>query len=146
MAAAASTGPSGDLASQVLLILSKKDPVLSVEAFPDSNFAELRSALARLASRSMIAYEQLEREEAVLESEGEQIAEHGSHEARVFEALSKALGGLTVAELEKAVGDKNVAKIGQSRAFKEKWISRTKDGKFVASVCAMGLHLLLCAS
>ncbi|KAH8676302.1 phenylalanyl-tRNA synthetase-like protein alpha chain [Xylariales sp. PMI_506] len=123
-----------DLTSQVLAALSQNDPILSTDAFPAVQFADLKAALDRLSSRSMVEYQQLEREEILLESEGQQIAENGSHEARVFEALSKAMGGLTVAELEKAVGDKNVTKLGQGKAFKEKWISKTKDGKFTAAV------------
>jgi len=43
--------------------------------------------------------------------------------------------GLTVQELEKAIGDKNVTKLGQGKAFREKWISKSKDGKLVATVC-----------
>lgn len=82
----------------------------------------------------MITYETIEREEAILEAEAEQIAAHGSHEARVFEALRKAMDGLTVQELEAAIGDKNVTKLGQGKAFREKWISKSKDGKLVATV------------
>ena len=82
----------------------------------------------------MINYDTIEREEALLEPEGEQIATNGSHEARVFEALRQAIEGLTVQELEKTIGDKTVVKLGQSKAFKEKWILRTKDGKFKTAV------------
>jgi phenylalanyl-tRNA synthetase alpha chain len=123
-----------DLAPQILLALSKDDPILSTDAFPNEKFVDLKAALDKLSSRSMVEYKQLEREEAILEAEGQQIAENGSHEARVFEALSKAVDGLTIADLEKAVGDKNVTKLGQGKAFKEKWISKSKDGKLVASV------------
>ena len=69
-----------------------------------------------------------------LENEGQEIAANGSHEARVFEALRQAMNGLTVAELEATVGDKNVAKVGQGKAFKSKWIAKGKDGRLVASV------------
>ncbi|CCF32679.1 tRNA synthetase class II core domain-containing protein [Colletotrichum higginsianum] len=131
--ATASNGPSGDLTSQILLALSKKDPILSAEHFPEFQFVDIKAALDRLASRSMVIYESIDREEAVLEAEGKQIAEHGSHEARVFEAVRKALEGLTVQELEAAVGDKNVTKVGQGKAFKEKWIKKGSDGKLVAS-------------
>lgn len=126
--------PGGDLALAVLQALSKKDPIVSSEEFPGVGFVEMKSALDRLRSRDMIAYEQMERDEAVLEPEGEQIAEHGSHEARVFEALRQAVDGLSIAELEKAIGDKTVTKLGQGKAFKEKWIAKGKDGKLVASV------------
>lgn len=50
-----------------------------------------------------------------------------SHEARVFEALRQAVDGLAMHELEEAMdGDKNATKVGQSQAFKSKWIIRTK--------------------
>jgi phenylalanyl-tRNA synthetase alpha chain len=128
---------SGDLASDILAALSRQDPLSSNDAFPQATFTDLKAALDRLGSRSMVTYKQIDREEALLEPEGKLIAENGSHEARVFEVLRKAVEGLSVADIEKAIGDKNVAKVGQGKAFKEKWISRSKDGKFVASVCTL---------
>ncbi|KAL2889408.1 phenylalanyl-trna synthetase alpha chain [Ceratocystis lukuohia] len=124
---------NADLASIVLQKLDKVSPILSTEAFPSVPFTEVKSALDRLASREMVAYKTLESEEAVLEAEGEQIAAHGSHEARVFSALRQAMEGLTVQELEKVIGDKTVTKVGQGKAFKEKWITKAKDGKLVAT-------------
>jgi len=141
---AVTDAPPRDLALQLLKALSETDgPLLSAEAFPNSTFTEVKAALDRLASREMVQYEPLERDEAILEPEGEQIAAHGSHEARVFEALRQALDGLTVQELEKAIGDKNVTKVGQGKAFKEKWISKTKDGKLKATVRLSFLSKLL---
>lgn len=122
----ATAAPVGDLATQILHALDDKSPLLSSEAFPTTPFAEIKGALDRLASREMVRYETIDREEALLEPEGEQIAANGSHEARVFEALRTAVEGLTLQELEKAIGDKNVVKIGQGRAFRDKWISKTQ--------------------
>ncbi|KAI3337886.1 phenylalanyl-tRNA synthetase alpha chain [Ustulina deusta] len=122
----------GDLPSQILHALDKTAPLLSSEAFPASNFADLKAALDRLASRRMVEYATTQREEVHLEPEGELIAAHGSHEARVFEALRTAVDGLTVQELEKTIGDKNISKLGQGKAFKDKWITKTKDGKLKA--------------
>jgi len=124
----------GDLTSQILHALDKQDPILSADAFPSQKSADVKSALDRLASRYMVTYETIDREEAVLESEGQDIVANGSHEARVFDALKQAMEGLTMGELEKAVGDKNTVKIGQMRAFKSKWIAKGKEGRFVASV------------
>lgn len=124
----------GDLPSKILQALSVNDPILSSEAFPTLKSAEVKGALDRLASRSMVTYDTIDREEALLEAEGLEIAANGSHEARVFEALRQAMDGLTVRELEAAVGDKNVAKVGQGKAFKSKWIAKGKDGRLVASV------------
>ncbi|TRX96473.1 hypothetical protein FHL15_002745 [Xylaria flabelliformis] len=121
-----------DLASQLLHALDKEAPLLSAESFPDSNYTDLKAALDRLASRSMVQYEAIQREEVYLEAEGELIATHGSHEARVFEALRAAVDGLTIQELEKTIGDKNISKLGQGKAFRDKWITKTKDGKLKA--------------
>ncbi|KAF5693833.1 phenylalanyl-tRNA synthetase alpha chain [Fusarium denticulatum] len=128
-----SSAPSGDLTSQILQALSEKSPLLSSEAFPTIAFQDIKAALDRLASRSMITYETIDKEEAILEPEAEQIAEHGSHEARVFEALRNAVEGLSIQDLEKAIGDKTVTKVGQGKAFKEKWIKKSADGKLVAT-------------
>ncbi|KAI0156874.1 phenylalanyl-tRNA synthetase alpha chain [Xylariaceae sp. FL1272] len=129
---AAPAGEGSDVASQILQALDKSSPLISNEAFPSLDFISLKAALDRLASRRMVEYETLQREEAYLEPEGEQIASHGSHEARVFEALRSAVEGLTIQDLEKTIGDKNISKLGQGNAFKNKWISKTKDGKLKA--------------
>ncbi|KAB8302269.1 hypothetical protein EYC80_005710 [Monilinia laxa] len=126
-------GSQGDLTSEILQALSQQDNILSSDAFPTQKSTDVKSALDRLGSRSMITYETIDREEAILEAEGEEIAANGSHEARVFEALRKAVDGLTISELEAAVGDKNVVKVGQGKAFKSKWIAKGKEGKLVAS-------------
>ncbi len=141
--AAVQDGQHGDLTSQVLYALGKHEPILSAEAFPSIKSLDVKSALDRLASRSMITYETIDREEPVLEAEGQEIVAHGSHEARVFEALHKAMEGLTMAELEKTVGDKNTVKVGQMRAFKSKWIAKGKEGRFVAAVRSSRLHKIL---
>ncbi|KAG7290689.1 hypothetical protein NEMBOFW57_000692 [Staphylotrichum longicolle] len=131
--APASSNPTGDLTTVVLQALSKSDPISSTETFADVPFESLKAALDRLASRSMVTYEQVEREEAFLEPEAEIIVSHGSHEARVFEAVRQALDGLSIQDLESKIGDKTVTKLGQGKAFKEKWIK--KDGaKLVALV------------
>ena len=61
---------------------------------------------------------------------------------RVFEALRQALDGLTIPELDAAVGDKTVSKLGQGKAFRSKWIAKGKDGKLVATVGSTSLGCL----
>lgn len=63
-----------------------------------------------------------------LSTEGAELAEQGSHEARVWTALPlKGEGnGLSIPELKAAVGDES-AKIGQGRAFKNGWIGKEGD-------------------
>jgi hypothetical protein len=128
-------GQHGDLTSKILHALDPQESLLSAEAFPTVKSADIKSALDRLGSRSMVTYETIDREEPVLQAEGQDITANGSHEARVFEALQNAMEGLTMAELEKAVGDKNIVKVGQMRAFGSGWIKRGKEGRFVAAVC-----------
>lgn len=123
-----------DLTSEVLKALSGVDSILSAEAFPNVPSTEVKAALDRLGSRSMITYETIDREEALLEPEAQEITAKGSHEARVFEALRQAVEGLTIPDLEKAVGDKNAVKVGQGKAFKSKWIAKGKEGRLVATV------------
>ncbi|KUI54325.1 Phenylalanine--tRNA ligase alpha subunit [Cytospora mali] len=128
-------GANGDLAVQILKALDESTtlPLLSGSAFPASSFAELKAALDKLASREMVRFDTIEKEVVALEPEGEFIVANGSHEARVFKAVQAAgEAGLTVQELEKAIGDKNTAKVGQGRAFKDKWIAKTTDGKLKA--------------
>ncbi|GAW19365.1 hypothetical protein ANO14919_088510 [Xylariales sp. No.14919] len=123
----------GELTSRILDALDKAEPpLLSTETFPTYDSNDVKAALDRLASRLMVEYETTQREEVHLEPEGELIAAHGSHEARVFEALRAAVDGLTIQELEKTIGDKTISKLGQGKAFKEKWITKTKDGKLAA--------------
>jgi phenylalanyl-tRNA synthetase alpha chain len=148
MAPAASTS-AVDLTSEILHALSDKDPVLSAETFPQVPFGSIKAALDRLASRSMVTYEQVEREEATLEPEAEVIVSHGSHEARVFEAVREALDGLSIQDLESKVGDKTVTKVGQGKAFKEKWIK--KDGNrlvalvsYSEALCSASFALIAC--
>jgi phenylalanyl-tRNA synthetase alpha chain len=63
-----------------------------------------------------------------LSAEGDQLAEQGSHEARVWNALPMKgeSRGLTIPQLKAAVGDES-AKIGQGRAFKNGWIGKEGD-------------------
>lgn len=124
---------TGDFTSEILQALSSSDEILSTEKFPNVPFESIKAALDRLASRSMVTYQQVEREEAFLEPEAETIVQYGSHEARVFEAVHKALGGLSIQDLEKEIGDKTVTKLGQGKAFREKWIKKD-DNKLIALV------------
>lgn len=121
-------GADGDVAVQILKALDQtpNEPLLSAKAFPASTFTELKAALDKLASREMVRFDTIEKEVVALEEEAEGIVANGSHEVRVFKALQAAgEAGLTVQELEQAIGDKNITKVGQGRAFKDKWIAKT---------------------
>ena len=113
---------ASDLTAPVLEALSASDaPILSNEAFPSTPSLNVKSALDRLGSREMIKYETKEKEVLALTPEGQEIATNGSHEAKVFDAVLKALDGLKIADLPGIVGEKN-AKIAQGNAMKRKWV------------------------
>ena len=67
---AANNGPSGDLTRDILFALDKESPLQSTVAFPKAKFVDLKAALDRLSSRSMVTYKQQEREEARVEGPG----------------------------------------------------------------------------
>ncbi|KAF5344093.1 hypothetical protein D9758_008818 [Tetrapyrgos nigripes] len=76
-------------------------------------------ALNSLLSRDMVKYESHDIFSYALTPEGTQIAQEGSHEARVWAALPAKGQGLLWRES---------AKIGQGNAFKRGWISKEGDG------------------
>lgn len=125
---------TGDLPNDILQALSTNDHILSSDAFPKQSSTDLQAALLSLASKEMITYDTINRDEWTLLPEAEGIAQNGSHEARIFDALSKAVDGLSLADLEAAVGDKNVVKFGQGKGRKAGWIGNGKDGRLVAKV------------
>ncbi|MCJ1402057.1 Phenylalanyl-tRNA synthetase, beta subunit, cytoplasmic [Xylographa trunciseda] len=116
-----------DLPMQVLDALAQgTGPILTAEIFPSESFTTIKSALDRLGSREMVLYKTIERDEAILTAEAQGIVEHGSHEAKVFEAVRSAVEGLKVSDLPGIVG-KESAKVGQGKALAGKWIKLDKE-------------------
>lgn len=113
--------------NQVLERLSQADGALLMsEAFPGVPFVKIKSAVDTLRSREMIVSKQVDREEAILTPEAEGIAANGSHEAKVWEAVHKAMGGMKISDLPDAVG-KESAGVGQGKAMKNGWIKKDGD-------------------
>jgi len=79
-------------------------------------------ALNSLTSKEMVNYKQIENEKWNVTAEGNEIVETGSHEAKVFNAIPEGDEGISIADLTAKVGPS--AKIGQGKAFKNKWISK----------------------
>ncbi|BEI90339.1 uncharacterized protein CcaverHIS019_0304090 [Cutaneotrichosporon cavernicola] len=98
--------------------------------------AVVKSALDSLLSKEMVDYKQITTNVYGLTEEGAQIAASGSHEFRVWQACPAAGAGapVTVPELKKLLGDDTV-KVGQGRAFKNKWIAKDGAG-FVRAAAA----------
>lgn len=124
-----------DLPTQILTTVdaAKSLPIHSQEAFPDVEALQVKAALDSLASREMITYETIDKEEAELTEEAVGIVRDGSHEAKVYDAVCAALDELKISELPKVVGAAS-AKVGQGKAFKEGWIKKDGD-KLVKNVC-----------
>lgn len=82
-----------------------------------------------LSCIQMITYTTQETMSHVLTPEGASIALNGSHEARVWNAVpAKGEGApMTPKELEAKIGGET-SKIGQGRAFKNKWITKEGNG------------------
>lgn len=79
-----------DLTLQILEAVENDGTINTAEAFPQTSQSEVKAALDRLASRSMIQYETHDTEEVVLTAEGQQIVDEGSHEYKVWDAVRKA--------------------------------------------------------
>ncbi|KAF2224834.1 tRNA synthetases class II core domain (F)-domain-containing protein [Elsinoe ampelina] len=114
-----------DLTQQLLDKLDEKEPLQTNTDFPDVSQGEIKAALDRLASRSMLVYETQDKEQVVLTPEGQKICDEGSHEYKVWDAVKKA-GKMPVKDLTAAVGAES-AKVGQGNAFRVKWIKKDGD-------------------
>lgn len=83
----------------------------------------------------MVVSEQVTVDVHGLTAEGNAIAQNGSHEYLVWSALPPLDGTpLTAQEIQAKIG-KDVAKVGQGNAMKNKWVTKKGDG-FVKAVSA----------
>ncbi|RUS31390.1 tRNA synthetases class II core domain (F)-domain-containing protein [Jimgerdemannia flammicorona] len=92
----------------------------------------LLGVLNSLKSRDMVDYDTIDREIWVLTDEGRDLADTGSHEARVFSAVPPGDDGIAIAELQNLLGE--AAKIGQGKAFKNRWINKKGTTHLVRTV------------
>ncbi|GAB5588471.1 Phenylalanyl-tRNA synthetase [Umbelopsis nana] len=92
----------------------------------------LLGALNSLRSKDMVEYKSIEREVWTLTEEGRELAESGSHEARVFDAIPVGDEGITIPDLQAKLGKS--ASIGQGKAFKNKWINKKPPNYLVRIV------------
>lgn len=84
-----------ELIPKILKVLSASDgPVLSDDAFPSIPSQTVYSALQSLVSRDMVIIKPLSHDQAILSDEGNEFVEYGSHEARLFQVVQKAVKGL----------------------------------------------------
>lgn len=90
-----------NVTQDVLDLLDTKQPLQTAEDFPSIPQAEIKAALDRLASRSMVEYQAIDSEQVLLTKEAEAIVADGSHEYKVWKAVKDA-GKVPIKEL--AVG------------------------------------------
>lgn len=94
--------------------------------------AEVSGVLRSLESRDMIKFKQIDREQWTLTREAEEIAEKGSHEAILFEAVTKAVGGLKISDVQGILGVNG--KLGQSAGLRKKWFKVNKETQTLESL------------
>ena len=87
-----------NLTQEVLDLLDTKSPLQTSEDFPAVPQRDIKAALDRLASRSMVEYKTNDAEQAELTPEAESIVADGSHEFRVWAAVKEA-GKIPIKEL-----------------------------------------------
>ena len=122
------TANGQDLTLQILEDLEHNDPLQTDTAYPEFPQAQLKAALDRLASRSMLEYDTNDTERVVLTAEGKQIATEGSHEYKVWQTI-KTAGRLGAKDSSLATPN---AKVGLGNAMKNKWVK--KDGDALVSL------------
>lgn len=89
---------SRNLTQDILDLLDTKDTLQTNEDFPTIPQAEIKAALDRLASRSMVEYKSSNSDKVTLTPESEAIVEQGSHEFKVWKAIKEA-GKVSIKEL-----------------------------------------------
>lgn len=89
---------SRNVVQDVLDLLDTKSPIHTSEEFSSIPQKDIKAALDRLASRSMVTYETKDSEEAHLTAEAESIVANGSHEYKVWAAVKEA-GKIPIKEL-----------------------------------------------
>ena len=87
-----------NLTQDILDLLDTKETLQTNEDFPAIPQAEIKAALDRLASRSMVEYKSLNTDKVVLTPESEDIVANGSHEFKVWKAIKEA-GKVSIKEL-----------------------------------------------
>lgn len=87
-----------NLTQDILDLLDTKDTLQTNEDFPTIPQAEIKAALDRLASRSMVEYKSSNSDKVTLTPESEAIVQEGSHEFKVWKAIKEA-GKISITEL-----------------------------------------------
>ncbi|CAG8527071.1 4209_t:CDS:2, partial [Scutellospora calospora] len=122
-----------ELQTLVLTTLDERSTISNTKGLVTSDNQEvdqlaLLGALKSLSveDKEMVKYETIEEEVWLLTDEGNEIANKGSHEAKVFNTIPIGEEGIAISSLREILGDET-AKIGQGKAFKNKWVVKNGD-------------------
>ncbi|KAG4303922.1 hypothetical protein PORY_002666 [Pneumocystis oryctolagi] len=83
---------------------------------------KIQGCLNSLMSREMVIYKTIEKEYFSLTPEAQEIIVNGSHEVKIFNAVSSSKNGLTLEELKSIVGLS--LEFGQKHVFKNQWVKK----------------------
>lgn len=78
-----------DVTQLILDHLENRTSFVTNAEFPEIPQNEIKAALDRLSSRSMIQYTTQDTEQVTLTAEGQQIVEQGSHEWKVWDTVRR---------------------------------------------------------
>lgn len=128
----------GSIQQIILETLDKNNDIPNTSVLTEFNQADVLGVLKSLESREIVQFEPIISESYILTSEGDSIIQHGSHEVRVFNAVESS--GSPLSDIQSKLGE--VAKFGLAVGFKNKWISKSKDGNITRLVnyCSMFSH------
>ncbi|KAG5437612.1 hypothetical protein PCANB_000649 [Pneumocystis canis] len=106
---------------------------------------KIQGCLNSLASKEMVIYNIIEKSFFSLTPEAKEIILKGSHEIRIFNAVSSSVDGLTFKELESIIGPS--FQFGQQQAFKNQWIKKVgnkliKNVDFATDIVAYNLKII----
>lgn len=116
-----------NIQTQILEALSTEQVIDdTLTLFPSAMQLEVLGVLNGLLSRNMILYKTINIERWSLTTEGKDIAQSGSHEARVFNGIPVG-EGISFEGLTAKIGIST--KFGQGPAFRMKWVEKKKNGE-----------------
>jgi len=128
-----------DCETAILTHLSSSPDAVIEDSYPFSQSSNFDHTKVVGAIKSLLADEYVTSEDiqtqfySLANDEATSILQDGAQEIRVLKALNASPEGkLSLPDLQAAVVDKTIAKIGMGNCMKNKWIKKDGDGKLIA--------------
>lgn len=102
----------------------------TLQVFPSVDPQEVLSALNSLKAHEKLDFKRYDSILYTATDEGKEIAAHGSHEMKLLQLINE-VGKLQIKDVPTKLGSNG--KVGQARAFKNGWISKTKENELEPS-------------